>query len=41
MNMLSKHDHGRSRVAGSTHKIPDFDHYWLDLLIIKLISTLI
>jgi hypothetical protein len=41
MAMLSKHDYGRSRVAGSTREIQDFDHYWLEWLIIKLISTLI
>jgi hypothetical protein len=40
MSMLSKHDHGRSRVAGSIREIQDFDHYWLEWLIIKLISTL-
>jgi hypothetical protein len=39
--MLSKHDHGRSRVACSTCEILDFDHYWLEWLIVKLISTLI
>jgi hypothetical protein len=41
MAMLSKQDCGRSQVAGSTREIPDFDRYWLEWLIIKLISTLI
>jgi hypothetical protein len=41
MAMLSKQGRGRSRVAGSTHEIQDFDRYWLVWLIIKLISTLI
>jgi hypothetical protein len=41
MAMLSKQDHDRSRVAGFTHEIQDFDHYWLEWLIVKLISTLI
>jgi hypothetical protein len=30
MAMLSKQDYGRSRVAGSTHEIQDFDQYWLE-----------
>jgi hypothetical protein len=30
MTMLSKKDHGRSRVTGSTREIQDFDHYWLE-----------
>jgi hypothetical protein len=41
MAMLSKQDHGRSQVAGSTHEIQDFDPYWLEWLVIKFISTLI
>jgi hypothetical protein len=41
MAMLSKQDHGRSRVAGFTHETQDFDHYWLEWLIIKLINSLI
>jgi hypothetical protein len=41
MAMLSKHDHGRNRVAGSTYEIQGFDHYWLEWLIIRLIGTLI
>jgi hypothetical protein len=39
--MLSKQDHGRSRGAGSTREIQDFDHYWIEWLIVKLMSTLI
>jgi hypothetical protein len=39
MAMLSKQDHGRSQVADSTHEIQNFDHYWLEWLIIKLMST--
>jgi hypothetical protein len=30
MAMLCRQDHGRSRVAGSTHKIQDCDFYWLE-----------
>jgi hypothetical protein len=41
MAMLSKQDHGRGPVAGSTPETQDFDHCWLEWLIIKLISTLI
>jgi hypothetical protein len=39
--MLSKQDHDRAWMAGSTHEIQDFDPYWLDWLVIKLIRTLI
>jgi hypothetical protein len=40
MAMLSKQDHGRSRVAGSIRGTQDFDHYWLEWMITKFISTL-
>jgi hypothetical protein len=40
MAMLSKQDHGRSRVAGSTHEILGLDPFWLEWLILKLISDL-
>jgi hypothetical protein len=41
MDKLSKQDHGRSLVASSTHEIQDFDPFWLEWLVIKLISSLI
>jgi hypothetical protein len=33
MAMLSKQDHGRSQVAGSTREIQDFGHYCLEWFI--------
>jgi hypothetical protein len=41
MTMLSKQDHGISRVVGSNRETQDFAPFWLEWLVIKLLSTLI
>jgi hypothetical protein len=38
--MLSKQDHGRSRVVGSTREILGREPFWLEWLVLKLISEL-
>jgi hypothetical protein len=40
MTMLSKQDHGRSRVTGSTHEISGLRSFWLEWLVLKWISDL-